>query len=214
MENVLRLCHRDIGPDFSYLDLMVGNHANQPADARFPVAAEEKWSELEWAVARKNSLSYIGTRAFERTVDSSRPYFESLTAPEQKILDDYYIFHNDRGGVEENQGFVCMLNQRPSAGRQITSATNNMYTLISNPSLHWITALDRWMLPIEHLLVQGFPVIKELTFPGAAEATPACSFTKSLSGRTRRDVCAQAGNSMQVCVVGSVLQYIIMFTRW
>ncbi len=41
-----------------------------------------------------------------------------------------------------------------------------------------------------------------------------CSFAIPIVDRVRTEVARQAGNSMQLMVIGAVLQYAWLFTRW
>ncbi len=207
MSNVLKMCHREIGPNFHYRTLMVGHHANMKGDDDFPVVEDEKYQELVWSWGRAKSSSH--TRDLQELMDERDPYYHSLTQPEQKILADYKNAHSPA----TEHGFVCNLNQKPANDRGVSSDKGIMYTIIANPSLHYVSRYMRWITPHELLLLQGFPIVKQLTCFGPS-ARPATSFAFPMADRSRRDICRQAGNSMQVMVIGAVLQYVVMFTRW
>ena len=106
------------------------------------------------------------------------------------------------------------MNQDESAGRGITSSDSGvLYTVLSNPSLHYIRRLSgnpahflpRWYHPRELLLTQGFAVTCELGNP-KGKPFRTCSFApgglRKMSDRNRPSMTAQAGNAQSmVCVV-------------
>ncbi len=204
-QNIIPVMYRANADTFSYQDLLIAG------DPNFPLAEDEMYQELKWSCERKKSGAFVEKVDFQELLEDEENAFErSLTDPEKEILSDYRAMPQ-----HPDLGMICMLNQKPSSGRGISSSTRTCYTLISNPSIHYLTKHKRWLLPSEMLILQGFPVTSALSCPGGPQV-PACSFAAapSLPARSRRNVQAQAGNAMQIPVIGSVLHYLLIFTRW
>jgi site-specific DNA-cytosine methylase len=205
--NIVKVCFRDTHVDFSYHDLAIANSEIVPG------MKEEIYDELVWSCNRKKSKCYIHTRDWAETMDEPQPHLASLTESEAQIWQDYldmmtsaYKFHKF--------GITAMLNQKPKNGRVVwTNGNKEMYTVIANPSLHMVSKLGRWLTPKELLLMQGIPIHKCLTNPGGSQVN-ASSFGIDIPGRSRRYMAHQAGNAMQVPVVGAVLLHVICFHMW
>lgn len=126
-ENIIPLFYRDIGEGFSFQDFYCANLY------AFNQIKHELTSELKWAADRKMSGAH--GIDFDELLTLNAPFEVALTKPESNILCDY-----ESGGFGKD--ICCMLNQKPSAGRQIHSSGNYMHTIISNPSLHFCTKKD------------------------------------------------------------------------
>ena len=107
---------------------------------------------------------------------------------------------------------VVQLNQDPSFSR-VMPTCEVLHTIIRNAHIVWAESFQRWMTSREALLAQGFPVTNDAlswSQQGAPETVPLCSFNKSrlqanYYSRSRGAMMHQAGNAMNVNVVGSVL---------
>lgn len=201
--NIIPMMYRSLGDDFSYQDLLVFGEDE---------FKEEVYQELLWSCSRKKSQTHTDAIQFDEVLKNGaeNAFESSLTESEAKILADY---------KKEEQhpvyGLICSLNQRPAAGRGVSSKSKTMYTLIANPSLHFLTKQKRWLLPSELLILQGFPVLARFSQPGGTKK-PACSFAAApqLPARRRLDTLKQAGNSMQVPVIGATMLYVLIFHLW
>ncbi len=131
-ENVIPLSYRDIGATFSFHDFFCAHLY------AFNQIKHELTSELKWAANRKMSGAY--NIQFDDLLNMPHPFEKTLIPSESRILADY-----ETGGFGSN--ICCMLNQKPSAGRQIHSSGNCMHTVISNPSLHFCTKKECWVNP-------------------------------------------------------------------
>eukprot|EP00969_Alexandrium_andersonii_P183570 8111493-Alexandrium_andersonii.AAC.1 len=77
-----------------------------------------------------------------------------------------------------------------------------MHTLIKNVGVQWIDSEQRWLIPSECFVLQGYPIRPEWTnprFPQAGDiVTSFASRVRSKDGRARKRTSAagQAGNAM------------------
>lgn len=128
---------------------------------------------------------------------------------EQRVLLEYETKYNDK---------VYQLNQDETKERGIVSSERYLQTIIKNAHLLWVDTAQRWLTAEEMLLAQGFPlssgikvvlpdggIVTDLTPTGRA----CCSFNVVDTDRVRKEMASQAGNSMNVSVVGVPLVYCI-----
>lgn len=137
---------------------------------------------------------------------------QSLTAWEyQNLLGYLSKFSTDRAAFMLNQSY----NVRP-----VTASPTRLNTLIRNTTLLWSREAKRFFAPVELLCSQGFPVRTRFTAVAAQDPNycfPACSFALGLSDREkkphRNHWAQQAGNSMNVTVVGLVMLFALLSSR-
>jgi hypothetical protein len=155
----------------------------------FLVATEEELrSEFQWASKRRTSCFKLG--------DSETDFTGALTSLEMKHLDGYQRLC-PRG--------VAMLQQNPWCHPQCNMDRPRLHTLFRRMTLVYSLVHKRWFTPMELLTVMMFP-----TTVGPWGET--CSFTHDRSAfdfppRSRGVVIEQAGNSMNVCVIGVALMW-------
>ena len=95
------------------------------------------------------------------------------------------------------------------------STEDTLHTIIRNAHVLWAESFGRWFTSREALLAQGFPVTNDAlswSQQSAPEIKPLCSFNISrlqsnFASRSRVAMMHQAGNAMNVNVVGSVLLF-------
>ncbi|CAK0793492.1 unnamed protein product [Prorocentrum cordatum] len=206
MRNVLPLFHRAL--ETTFMEFLVGHK-----DRRLGKQLEE---ELNWAAGRPTSRASKYQNVTELKEKAKYPYYDALTFGEIKFLDQYEV----KGGLEKR---CAMLNQSEDRGYGIKSSEDGiLHPLVRNPAIHFVVDTEnnikRWLSGYEMLVCQGFPVLNELANPGG-ELTRACSFGRCLEDndlptRFRSTMVKQAGNTMQVPVVGAVLAYVYLCVRF
>jgi hypothetical protein len=139
------------------------------------------------------------------------PFREALTGVELANLVAYE-------GAVGTAGRTHQMNQFYNHGHGTSSPpSGELYTICANPALHFNCDTQRWFLPSELLLCQGFPLLGHLAVPRSGTLvrctsfmppTPAAPSRTEAPHRRRGKVMHQAGNSMQLAVVGAVWFYI------
>ena len=101
------------------------------------------------------------------------------------------------------RGRVVSCQQNPGASHGVTSLKQLLQTAIRNCGIAFDTdsSIARFFTPEELLITQGFPVSTQ------SKPVPLCSFNLLRAGRSRTTVVGQAGNSMNVNVVGTMVNY-------
>ena len=134
-------------------------------------------------------------------------FLHSLTAAEQERLRIYTTTY----GLDR----CCMLAQNAEKRPILSPDDKTLNTIIKHVRLLYVPNLaqPRWWSATELLLTQGFPVSPVvLTAKNASDLT--CSaFGRPRKGRTLSAMRCQAGNSMNVNVVGVFLIFSLAFTN-
>ena len=162
----------------------------------FFAEAEQLREDLAWAAGRKKSQARamaVNVNVHEMDVSDPKAWMLGLTADETKHLDFY---------VSKWPGRVCYLNQNPAV-TAMKSTETKLNTMIKNVGAMWSDKADppRLMNPYEILATQVFPVL-----PEHSHGKVTCSFQlKRPRGRTALAV--QAGNAMNVAVIGTCILY-------
>jgi site-specific DNA-cytosine methylase len=176
---------------------------------------EEVEAELEWASGRPGSMSHASADS-QCIPDEYRDnaFFRSLIEAEQKTV--AYC-------IRRQPNCISMSNQNYAAGWTIMTSPTYLHTLLHSPSINWIHGIrgctvgdsflrertqpcDRWLTASEHLLAMGFPID-----PCLSKGVKCFSITSTedVLARKRQHIVGWAGNSMNVCVVHSMLAYIL-----
>ena len=124
------------------------------------------------------------------------PYRVALTENEQNALDVYRA----QWGIQRAYNLQQNPEKRPivsSLGSQ-TVKVPTMYCIIHNAGLAWYQ--DRFMTPSEMALLQGLD-----TRPPRPELPVSTPLAIHRAARSRTAMAGQVGNSMNTCVVGSML---------
>jgi hypothetical protein len=163
--------------------------------------------ELIWARGRPTSRFHQIDIPIEDGEEES-PYLMSLTNSEYNFWKQYVA-----AGLRQR---VCQLNQSAARHRAIKSGVQELHSLVSSPAIHFIDdearGLRRWLSGFEMLFAMGFPVMNKFSRPLGAP-TRTCSFGEVADEpvRIRNHMVAQAGNAMQVIVVGAAILYALLF---
>ena len=203
--NVIRIFHRICRVDFKVF--FVANTVD-----RLQAMLDE---ELVWARGRPTSkFQFIDREPEDETIPeaAARPYYDALTLSEHTFYKEY-----EAAQVIDR---VIQLNQSPARGRGIQSGKRDLHSLVSSAATHYFKSttdgvdIDRWMSAFEMLFAQGFPIMNRLSNPSGG-IVRTCSFGEyeEEPRRIRNHVVQQAGNSMQLVVVGAVLLYVLMFVK-
>ncbi len=96
---------------------------------------------------------------------------------------------------------VFMLNQE-AATCPCVSGTRTMHTQTKSQDLALIDSLNRFIVPNEYLLMQGFPV-----YPCTKLHSELCAFDQALATRDARHTIEQSGNSMPVPLMSLTVLY-------
>jgi hypothetical protein len=146
-------------------------------------------------------------------IATEHPFREALTRVEFENLVAYE-------GAVGTIGRTHQMNQIYNRGHGTSSpVTGELYTICASPALHFNCDSQRWFLPSELLLCQGFPLVGHLAVPRSGTSVRCTSFMPptevapsrtDVPARRRGKVMHQAGNSMQLPVVGGVWFYIAM----
>ena len=101
-------------------------------------------------------------------------------------------------------GLAYALGQDPKKRPLRSPGPGQIFTLITSTQIAWVDTAQRWLLPLEQLLLQGFPTGMRMCPP-----KPVCSFDvpRKSGTRARNCVCHQAGNSMNVNCVGNIILF-------
>lgn len=179
-----------------------------------PRIREHLDQELLWAASRRTSYARMNSGA-SRPEESDKPFLSALTVMERKFLDEYI--------AKGFGGRCCQLNQSAGRDRGIKSGVHgDLHSLLSTPAVHFLMdterGIARWLDGFEMLLAQGFPVLNKLSNP-RGDSRRCCSFGEAVLGqheptRHRQTMVRQAGNAMQLCVVGAVLIYVFSCVRF
>ena len=171
---------------------------------------DEFIKEIEWAQNRKASCAF---GAAPLDPNDPKSFSACLNSTEISYLDEY-MSKDPRGEL------VYQLNQNPLAGMGTTSTITYLHCIIHNVGLLYSATFQRWMMPSELLVAQGFPMhpeINEWAFNEhgpTALVHPACSFNTKRHDkngvRKVRNIGGQVGNSMNVNVVGIVLLWCLI----
>ena len=164
--------------------------------------------ELEWL------QSWPKSRAREASVrkrfNDEGAFRDALTSFELQNLEQY----ETEPGWQER---VHMLQQNPHVGRGISSGADILNTVIKNSGVMFSSPHQRSLHWSELLISQGFPVLPGLAYPSNPQAgASCCSFAiarQKSQPRRRSAVAGQAGNSMNLNVVGVMLLYALMWVR-
>ena len=183
------VCERLQWPEF---EKRFRRHCAIDWSAYFIAGKHELEKELEWAKQRP-SLKKPPSRRLSRS-----PFEAALNNMEWDFLTKYKDMHK---GCD----LVVMLNQNPDKHAHTSAGKRTLPTLIKNTHMLYSTRHHRWLTPYELLVVQNFPVYDFLSQHGET-----CSFNRAretlrLSPRRRSVICEQAGNSMNVNVMGIAL---------
>ena len=200
LHHVLSMFLRDRATNVTFHNLMV-------ADTE-PELRMEVESELSWSIRRTGSPCFgLSPDEVRRACNADRrsPYEASLTTSERANLMAYKDTCDER--------VACQLNQRVAYDRSIKSTPTTMYSIVKSPALHFVLNRGRWFFPRELLLMQGFPILTRLASPLSVRASPllVTSFNFAIPGRNRWEIMRQAGNTMQVVSIGSILLYVLCF---
>lgn len=156
------------------------------ADLRGVLAAECQ----PWGISVSGVLALVNESIWTR----------ALIASEARRLFMYRELNSNRGYSQEFM--VCCPGQDPLT-HPFLSGTQAMGAIISSSSVVWADGLaePRWLVPSELLLTQGF-VSQPEHHSIAGFSTP---FSRWRPGRQRQHVLSQAGNSMNVQVMGHLI---------
>ena len=169
--------------------------------------------ELLWATNRRDSLARIPDESLLAVISQEclpwrvnpnrvlklvkeSKYTRSLIASEARRLYMYRQLNKTRGGSPDLM--ICCPGRDPLTHPHLSGCAT-MSTVISSTSLLWADGLTpaRSLSPAEVLASQGFCTLPEhVTYPGMET-----SFFWDREGRGRSG-CAQAGNAMNVQVMG------------
>ena len=155
--------------------------------------AAELAGELEWASSRKGALG--------SAPDFANPteFVKALTKFEQQNLKAY---------MDRWPGCCYMLAQ-DAKKQPARSNTQCLCTLIRNTHICMSSEHLRWFTAKELLVAQAFPAIPTLL----VDSRPVTSFNIERAAKRKRvAMVQQAGNSMNVNMVGALLLYFLGFT--
>ena len=169
---------------------------------------DEFIKEIEWAQKRKKSCAF-GAAPLDPNDPNS---FRACLNPSEISYLEEYMSQDPDGEL------IYQLNQNPMAGMGTTSTSKHLHCIIHNVGLLYSATFERWMMPSELLVAQGFPMhpeINEWAFNDhgpTALVHPVCSFNAKRHGGVRkaRHIGAQVGNSMNVNVAGIVLLWCLI----
>ena len=157
-------------------------------------------TELNWSQQRQGSSAKDQPSLVESREDDA--FWKSMTPTEQSYQQSYFQMWPE---------MAAQLNQDPKSNHRSKSSPLHLHTLIHNMGLifyHKPLDLDdegeglgpsgwrgcrRWMFGTEALVSQAFPI-----HPRLHKGLTLTSFSKLRLNRKPRQVCAQAGNSMNV----------------
>ena len=162
---------------FAWLDYMVGT-------------AEEVESCMQWALGRAEVKRRHTTKSLYK--DDKKHSLYACTPNERRRVDMYAAIAPDE---------VCDLGQDPRH-RPLHSSTGVLPTVIAGIGLMYSFPNQRFVVPSELLLANGWPVTDASS---AAVGGATCLFDPKRSGpptRTRASVPRQLGNSQHVNSVG------------
>lgn len=179
---------------------------------------DKEWQEeLNWARSRGGASRSQLTD--ETEAETASVFQKALLASE---ADNYTVY-------KERWPHQCyMLGQNPSKHPQKSSGPLLM-TTIKNCGLVMSMDHQRWIFAVEHLAAQGFPSTEALLRTCLdGDRVEVCSFNvdrtsrltpqkpgkgrrRFIPERTRTAVCGQAGNTMNVCMIGSVILWQLAF---
>ena len=169
-------------------------------------------SELTWARGR-DGVQQTQLHLQEDGMPSAEDFMNSLLPSERERLQ--YFLH-----ILSCWYKVCSLGQDPSFSC-VASSEAELHTLIKNCHIQYSHEFLRWLTARECFLAQTFPTSNSTLLayqPGATPDTlrPLCSMNVSriahgLTPRRRQSVANQAGNSMNVATIGSILQFCFLF---
>jgi len=159
--------------------------------------------ELEWARGRKS----VGNPKTGFLLPRELTQFE-LALRE-------FEFEQYKSYIARSPGCCCMVGQNATVHPQ-TSSQDTLCTVIRNPHLIVSPEHGRWMSARELLCTQGFPVYPVLLQAATSSDRPVCSFNKERAAhhgpRHRTSITRQAGDSMNVNMIGVALVQLFGFT--
>ena len=169
--------------------------------------SEELEAELKWSRGRQLSRSHNvplpSTSTWAQDVNVFR---DALTATEQERLAQY----TSKFGATR----CMMLAQNPLTRPILSPSAEVLNTIVKHVRLLWVPSLrqPRWWTATELLLTQGFPCTTRVLSKGN-EADVQCTSFGQPRRRSVLQMRAQAGNTMNVNVVGVFLIFLLSFTN-
>jgi len=163
-------------------------------------------SELAWARSRANSKFWELSEADKNDIDNRKDKWRNA-------LTGYEVGHLNSYEQTCALGRVWSLTQDANK-HPICSGEDELQTILKHCGLLWNDELKRWMTPNEVLMSMGNPTIST---PGM-QLPLACSFqvdrtALGLPPRSRNAKLHQAGNSMNVNVMGYLTIYRLLFVE-
>ena len=122
------------------------------------IVEAEVQQDLQWACGRPASKAH--KLPFSEVVKRPDRCRFALSDAEESWLDENERLH----------GFLqCHnLSQDSLAGRGVCTKGDLLYTIVRNPAIHFSTPDERWLVSSDLLMLQGFPILSQLSNPRGA----------------------------------------------
>lgn len=165
----------------------------------FLVATQNELNEeLQWALERRSSRLYGYSADEVACLDF--PMEDALTNLESHLLERTYRANHPNTTYNLSQASFE------------THGTADVSHCMTHNGPDFVDEARRWFVPNERLLQLGFPVYDGLA-SRTGECWPVCSFNvpRTSSERTRQNLMNQAGNSMNLPVMGIMWVFAYLF---
>ena len=174
----------------------------------------ELYSEILWARSRANVAS--PKRRLDQENITSDDFFDSLLKSEK---DNMHRFKTST--VRDNARSVIALAHNPE-WCNVSSGEELLHTLVRQIHLQWCVEVGRWLTVRELLLAQSIPTTTSTlaaalgvheTLTDQLEPVSSFNISRVQQGhppRQRTAVGHMAGNTMDVCVVGTVMMHVLL----
>ena len=174
----------------------------------------ELYSEILWARSRANVAS--PKRRLDQENITSDDFFDSLLESEK---DNMHRFKTST--LRDNARSVIALAHNPE-WCNVSSGEELLHTLVRQIHLQWCVEVGRWLTVRELLLAQSIPTTTSTlaaalgvheTLTDQLEPVSSFNISRVQQGhppRQRTAVGHMAGNTMDVCVVGTVMMHVLL----